>query len=150
MDDWSGFLGAGQLWWKAAHVIFVSFLMAGLFMMPRFFIYHAQVPVGSPEDAAWLARENRLRRIILNPAIIIVWVIGLMLMVNGGYWREGWFHAKLALVLGLSAYHGWIIGHYKKLARGLRPVSERKLRLLNEVPGVVTIAVVILAVVRPF
>ena len=150
MTDWIGFLGVTMLWVKAAHVIFVIFLMAGLFMMPRFFVYHHQCPVGSDEDKKWIEREDRLRRIILNPSIVIVWILGLMLAFNGGYWSEGWFHAKLLLVLGLSGYHGWLIGYFKKLKRGERPLSEKRLRLLNEVPGVVAAIVVILAVVRPF
>jgi len=149
MTDWIGFLGVTMLWVKAAHVIFVIFLMAGLFMMPRFFVYHHQCPVGSDEDKTWIEREDRLRRIILNPSIVIVWVLGLMLAFNGGYWSEGWFHAKLLLVLGLSGYHGWLIGYFKKLKRGERPLSEKRLRLLNEVPGVVAAIVVILVVVRP-
>src|SRR3546814_2227293 len=73
----AGFLGATMLWIKAAHIIFVIFLMAGLFMMPRFFVYHQQAPVGSDEDRKWIEREDRLRRIILNPSLIIVWVFGL-------------------------------------------------------------------------
>ncbi|WP_428631672.1 CopD family protein [Sphingopyxis sp.] len=138
-----------MLWVKAAHIIFVIFLMAGLFMMPRFFVYHHQCPVGSDEDRKWIERENRLARIILNPALTIVWVFGLMLAFNGNYWGEGWFIAKLILVIGLSGYHGWMIGYAKKLARGERALSEKRLRLLNEVPGIAAAIIVILVVVRP-
>jgi putative membrane protein len=145
----AGFLGATMLWVKAAHIIFVIFFMAGLFMMPRFFIYHSQCPVGSDEDRKWLEREDRLRRIILNPSITIVWILGLMLAFNGGYWTQGWFLAKFAVVFALSGYHGWMIGYYKKLAKGERPMTEKKLRMLNEVPGVAAAIIVILAVVRP-
>jgi len=130
-------------------VIFVIFLMAGLFMMPRFFVYHHQCPVGSEEDKKWTEREDRLRRIILNPSIILVWVLGLMLAVNGGFWSEGWFHGKLLLVLLLSGYHGWLVGYFKKLRRGERPLSESRLRLLNEVPGIAAAIIVILVIVRP-
>nr|WP_053556418.1 CopD family protein [Sphingopyxis sp. 113P3] len=144
-----GFLGVTMLWVKAAHVIFVIFLMAGLFMMPRFFVYHHQCPVGSEEDKKWIEREDRLRRIILNPSIILVWVLGLMLAVNGGFWSEGWFHGKLLLVLLLSGYHGWLVGYFKKLRRGERPLSESRLRLLNEVPGIAAAIIVILVIVRP-
>src|SRR3546814_8248142 len=98
--------------------------MAGLFMMPLFFVYHHQCPVGSDEDKKWIEREDRLRRIILNPSIVIVWILGLMLAFNGGYWSEGWFHAKLLLVLGLSGYHGWLIGYFKKLKRSEEHTSE--------------------------
>ena len=150
MADWTGFLGVTMLWVKAAHVIFVIFLMAGLFMMPRFFVYHHQCAVGSDEDRQWIEREDRLRKIILNPSLVIVWILGLMLAFNGGYWSQGWFHAKLLLVLLLSGYHGWTIGYFKKLKRGERPLSEKRLRMLNEVPGVAAAIIVILAVVRPF
>src|SRR3546814_18356456 len=70
-----------------------------------------------------------------SPSLVLVWVLGLMLAFNGGYWHEGWFHGKLLLVLGLSGYHGWLIGYVKKLKRGLRPISEKRLRLLNEEIG---------------
>ena len=93
---------------------------------------------------------DRLRKIILNPSLVIVWILGLMLAFNGGYWSQGWFHAKLLLVLLLSGYHGWTIGYFKKLKRGERPLSEKRLRMLNEVPGVAAAIIVILAVVRPF
>ncbi len=145
----TGFLGATMLWIKAAHIIFVIFLMAGLFMMPRFFVYHHQCPVGSDEDRKWIEREERLARIILNPALTIVWLFGLLLAFNGNYWGEGWFIAKLILVIALSGYHGWMIGYAKKLARGERPLSEKRLRLLNEVPGIAAAIIVVLVVVRP-
>ena len=144
------YLGAAYLWVKAAHVIFVIFLMAGLFMMPRFFIYHQETPVGSEEDRKWIERERKLRRIILNPSLVIVWILGLMLMVNIEAWTMPWFHLKLLLVLLLSGYHGWLIGYSKKLAKGLRPLSDRKLRMINEIPGIMVAVIVILAVVKPF
>ncbi|BBB13839.1 hypothetical protein SPYCA_3097 [Sphingopyxis sp. FD7] len=138
-----------MLWVKAAHVIFVIFLMAGLFMMPRFFVYHQQAAVGSDEDKKWIEREDRLRRIILNPSLIIVWIFGLTLAFNGNYWGETWFIAKFILVLALSGYHGWLIGYFKRLSKGERPLTEKQLRMLNEVPGVAAAIIVILAVVRP-
>jgi putative membrane protein len=143
----AGFLGTAYPWVVAAHVIFVIFLMAALFMVPRFFVYHQQSPVGSPEDTAWIERENRLRRIIMNPSLIITWVLGLMLAVNVDAFSQGWFHFKLLLVLILSGYHGWAVGYAKKLARGERPLSEKTLRLLNEVPGVLAALIVIAVVV---
>lgn len=138
-----------MLWIKAGHVIFVIFLMAGLFMMPRFFVYHQQCAVGSDEDRKWIEREDRLRRIILNPSLVIVWVFGLMLAFNGNYWGQGWFIAKFLLVIALSGYHGWTIGYFRKLQNGERPLTEKQLRLLNEVPGAAAAIIVILAVVRP-
>ncbi|MEZ5656552.1 MAG: CopD family protein [Sphingobium sp.] len=144
------FLGIAYLWVKAAHIIFVIFLMAGLFMMPRFFVYHQECEIGSDEDRKWIERENKLRKIILNPSLIIVWIFGLMLMIDIRAWEMPWFHVKLALVLILSGYHGWMIGYSKKLAKGERPLTDRQLRMINEVPGIMVAFIVILAVVKPF
>ena len=146
----TGFLGAAYLWVQSAHVIFVIFWMAGLFMLPRFFAYHQETAAGSPEIAKWIEREARLIKIILNPAMIVVWALGLILVVNIGAWAEGWFYAKFAAVLGLSAYHGWMAGYAKKLARGEADVSSKTMRLLNEVPGVATAVIVVLVIVKPF
>lgn len=137
------------LWVKAAHVIAVIFWIAGLFMLPRFFIYHMAAPLDSPEDAAWTLRERRLLRIIINPAMLAVWLLGLTLAASLGF-AGGWLHAKIALVLLLSGYHGWLSAARKRFARGERPYAERTLRLMNEVPGVAVIAIVILVVVKPF
>ena len=138
------------IWLKSAHIIFVIFWMAGLFMLPRFFVYHQESAVGSEEAAKWVDRESKLIKIILNPSIIIVWVVGLFLAWHIGAMAEGWFHAKLLFVLGLSGYHGWIVGYAKKLARGERKLTGKQLRLLNEVPGIAAAIIVILVVAKPF
>lgn len=138
------------IWLKSAHIIFVIFWMAGLFMLPRFFVYHQESPEGSDEETKWVDRESKLIKIILNPSIIVVWVLGLVLAWHIGALSEGWFHAKLLFVLGLSAYHGWIIGYSKKLARGVRQLSGKQLRLFNEVPGIAAAIIVILVVAKPF
>ena len=145
-----GFLGAAYPWVKAAHLIFVIFWMAGLFMLPRFLIYQIACPPGSPEDLAWSERTRRLRSIILSPAMILVWLLGLALALHLGAFAMGWFHAKLALVIGLSGYHGWAVGASKRIAGGRRDYSDKLLRLLNEVPSLATIAIVILVIVKPF
>ena len=124
------------LWLKSAHIIFVIFWMAGLFMMPRFFVYHQETTVGSEEDSKWIEREGKLSKIILNPSLIIVWVLGLLLAYDIGAFSQGWFHGKLLIVLLLSGYHGWMMGYSKKLARGERTMTDKKLRLVNEVPGI--------------
>jgi protoporphyrinogen IX oxidase len=145
-----GFLGVAYLWVKAAHVIFVIFWMAGLFMLPRFFAYHLETPVDSIENSNWIERERRLVSIILNPAMIIVWGLGLALVLSSGAYAEGWFIAKFIAVFGLSGYHGWLITFAKKLGRGERTVSSRTMRLLNEVPGIATTIIVVLVIVKPF
>ena len=138
------------LWLKAGHVIFVIFWMAGLFMLPRFFVYHQEAPVGSDEAARWVEREQRLLKIILLPAIVLVWVLGLALAITIGAFSQGWFHAKLLFVLALSGYHGWLAAYAKKLARGEFTMSGKTLRLLNEVPGLATAVIVVLVIVKPF
>ena len=138
------------LWLKAGHLIFVIFWMAGLFMLPRYFVYHQESAPGSPEEALWVERERKLRQIILGPSIALVWLLGLALAFTIGAWDQGWFHAKLLVVIALSGYHGWLAGYAKKLARGERPLEGKTLRLLNEVPGVAVAVIVILAIVKPF
>lgn len=145
-----GFLGAAYPWVKAGHVIFVVFWIAGLFMLPRFYIYHQPVTPGSAEDRLWIERERRLRSIIITPAMIIVWIFGLALALNIGAFAQGWFHAKLAAVIALSAYHGWAVGYGKKMAAGHRPASAKALRWMNEIPGIATAVIVVLVIVKPF
>jgi protoporphyrinogen IX oxidase len=137
-------------WIKAAHLIFVIFWMAGLFMLPRFFVYHQECVVGSEEDTKWISRETKLLRIIMNPAIVIVWVLGLILVYQISAYKEGWFHLKLLMVLGLSGYHGWMVGYARKLASGVRTLSDKKLRLVNEIPGIAAAVIIILVIVKPF
>ena len=150
MTELTGFLGPAYLWVKAAHVTFVIFWMAGLFLLPRFYVYHQETAVGSPEDRAWIEREARVRSIILNPAIAVVWILGLMLAFNVDAWSQGWFHAKLLLVIALSGYQGWLGAYGKKLARGERPLSGKAVRMINEIPGGAAALIVVLVIVRPF
>lgn len=150
MSEFAGFLGAAYLWVKAAHVTFVIFWMAGLFLLPRFYVYHHATTPGSAEDRAWIEREDRTRTIILMPAMLIVWALGLMLAVHLNLFREPWFIAKLALVVALTVYQGWISAYGKKLAKGMRPLENRTLRIMNEIPGVAAALIVVLVIVRPF
>jgi len=145
-----GFLGPAYLWVKAAHVTFVIFWMAGLFLLPRFYVYHQETTVGSPEDRAWIERESRVRLIILTPAMILVWILGLMLAVNIDAFHQGWFMAKFVMVVALSGYQGWLASYGGKLAKGQRPLSGKAVRMLNEIPGIAAAIIVVLVIVRPF
>jgi putative membrane protein len=138
------------LWLKAGHIIFVIFWMAGLFMLPRYFVYHQEAAPDSPESDLWIDREGKLLKIILWPSLIVVWILGLALAFEVQAFSQGWFHAKLALVLALTAYHVWLAGYAAALRRGERKLSGGRLRLLNEIPGVVAALVVVLVIVRPF
>ena len=150
MTDLTGFLGPAYLWVKAAHVTFVIFWMAGLFLLPRLYVYHQETAVGSPEDRAWIERESRVRSIILTPAMILVWVLGLMLAFHLHAFGEPWLSAKLAFVVALTGYQGWLGSYGKKLASGQRPLSGRAIRMINEIPGIAAAIIVVLVIVRPF
>ncbi|MFB0611887.1 protoporphyrinogen oxidase HemJ [Aurantiacibacter poecillastricola] len=143
-------LAMTYLWLKAGHIIFVIFWIAGLFMLPRLFVYHQEATAGSEEAARFAEREKKLLKIILLPSIIVVWVLGIALAITLDAWSQGWLHAKLLLVLILSGYHGYMSAYAKKLARGERPLSGKALRLLNEVPGITVALIVILVIVKPF
>lgn len=137
-------------WIKAGHVIFVIFWMAGLFLLPRYYIYHQESAPGSAEEKKWIERERKLRNIIITPAMVLVWIFGLSLMWTIQAWTMHWFQAKFLIVLALSSYHGWMVGYGKRLARGERPVSGRSLRIMNEIPGLAAVVIVILVIVKPF
>ena len=145
-----GWLGDAYLWVKALHVVAVIFWMAGLFMLPRFLVYQMASTPGSPEDAAWNERNARLKRIILGPGLILVWVLGLAVATSYGFEGQGWLHLKIAAVFLLSGYHGWASATASRFARGERPYAEKTLRLLNEVPALATIVIVTLVIVKPF
>jgi protoporphyrinogen IX oxidase len=138
------------LWIKAGHVIFVIFWIAGLFLLPRFYVYHQESAPGSDEEKRWIERERKLRRIIITPAMILVWLFGLFLAYTIQAWTQYWFLAKFAIVVGLSGYHGWMIDYGKKLEQGIRPVSGRALRIMNEIPGIAVALIVVLVIVKPF
>jgi len=150
MSEFAGFLGAAYLWVKAAHVTFVIFWMAGLFLLPRFYVYHHATTPGSAEDRAWIEREDRTRTIILMPAMLITWALGLLLVIHLDLMREGWFIAKFSIVVALTGYQGWISAYGKKLAKGMRPLENRTLRIMNEIPGVAAALIVVLVIVQPF
>ena len=146
----SDILQMTYLWLKAGHIIFVIFWIAGLFLLPRYYIYHQEAESGSAEADRWIEREAKLRKIILTPSLILVWLFGISLAFANNWWSSGWLHAKLLLVILLSGYHGWLVSYGKKLARGERTLSDKRLRLLNEVPGLAVALIVVLAVVKPF
>ena len=152
----SGFLGASYDWVKAAHLIFVIFWMAGLFMLPRYLVYHQEALAAgnATEAASWVEREGKIRKIILTPAMIVVWVLGLALALNLGLEDGapglGWLHLKLLLVFLLTGYHGWTIGYAKKLAAGKPTLTGKQLRMLNEIPALAVTLIVVLVIVKPF
>ena len=138
------------LWLKAGHIIFMVFWLAGLFMLPRQMIYLPPASPGSDESALWAKRIGLLRKVILTPSLIVVWVLGLLLAMTIGAWDQGWFHAKLLFVLLLTAFHGIMVARSKKMIAGDRPMSEKQLRMWGEFPGIMLAIIVILVIVKPF
>lgn len=139
-------------WMRALHIISVIAWMAAMLMLPRFLAYQTASEPGGELDRKMTEACVRLRTIILTPAIVLAWVFGIAVMAtsNWVHLTLPWMHAKLALVIGLSALHGYYVTESKRIARGERRRSERFWRMMNEVPFLIAIAVVILAVVEPF
>lgn len=137
---------------KAFHVIAIIAWMAGLLYLPRLFVYHAASKTGSEQSETFKVMERRLLKFITTPAMVASWVLGLYLAFSGliDWSADGWFHAKLALVILLSAFHGMLAKWTKDFAADRNTHSARFYRIANEVPTVLMIFIVILVVVRPF
>jgi len=136
---------------KAFHIIAVISWMAGLLYLPRLFVYHAECAKGSPQSETFKIMERRLLKLITTPAMLVSWALGLYLAFSVIDWSaDGWFHAKLALVLLLSAYHGALAKWTREFAEDRNTHSARFYRVANEIPTLLMIGIVILAVVRPF
>jgi len=138
------------LWLKAAHVMAVISWMAGLLYLPRLFVYHTTVAPGSEASETFKVMERRLMAAIMIPAAVITWGLGLTLAIGGGLFEEGWFHLKLGLVLLLSASHVAMWRWKSDFAADRNSRSERFYRVANEVPTLLMIGIVILAVIKPF
>ena len=137
-------------WLKAFHVIAVIAWMAGMLYLPRLFVYHCAAAPGSPQSETFKVMERRLLKAIINPAMVATWVLGLWLAWQSGWYHAGWLQAKVALVVVLSAVHGLFARWVKDFAADRNERPQRFFRLVNEIPTVLMIAVVILAVVKPF
>ena len=138
------------LWIKAFHVIAVIAWMAGMLYLPRLFVYHCDAPKGSPQSETFKIMERRLLKAIINPAMIVAWVLGLYLVWDGGWYTSGWLHAKVLLVLILSGFHGFLSRLVKDFAADRNTRPARFYRMINEVPTVLMIGIVILVIVKPF
>ena len=140
----------GVLWLKALHIIAVISWMAGLLYLPRLFVYHADVPMNSPQSATFKVMEYRLFRFIMTPAMSVTWITGPVLLMQMGYHRDGWAMAKVALVVALSGVHGAMGGWLRDFANDRNERPARFFRYMNEVPTVLMVLIVILVVVKPF
>lgn len=137
-------------WIKAVHVIAVISWMAAMLYLPRLFVYHCSASAGSKQSETFKVMERRLYRAIMTPAMIVTWVAGIYLLWRGGWITAGWMHAKLALVVAMSAMHGYLGRKLKDFAADRNRVSEKFFRMINEVPAVLMVGIVILVIVKPF
>jgi len=138
------------LWIKAFHIIAVIAWMAGMLYLPRLYVYHCEVAPGSTESARFTIMERRLLRAIINPAMIVTWVLGLWLAHEGGFFKSHWLHAKFALVIAMSALHGYSVGLVRAFAEDRNVRTPKFYRILNEVVTLLMIGIVILVIVKPF
>lgn len=137
------------LWIKAIHIIAVISWMAGMLYLPRLFVYHCEAEVGSKQSETFKVMERRLLRFIINPAMVVSWVLGLWLGWHGHFLTEAWFLLKLALVIGLSAVHGLFARWVRDFAADRNAHPPKFYRIINEVPTLLMIVIVILVTVKP-
>jgi protoporphyrinogen IX oxidase len=137
-------------WLKALHIIAIIAWMAGMLYLPRLFVYHCDAERGSRQSETFKVMERRLLKAIINPAMVVSWVLGLWLAWSGGWYASGWLHAKILLVLLMSGLHGFLVRCVREFGADQNQRSAKFYRVLNEVPTVLMIGIVIFAVVKPF
>ncbi|MFC0410246.1 protoporphyrinogen oxidase HemJ [Roseomonas elaeocarpi] len=139
-------------WTKALHLLSVIAWMAGMFYLPRLYVYHTAEPVGSATSETFKTMERRLLRGIMNPAMILAWIFGLTLVMTPGVvdWSAGWWHGKMFGFLAMTATHGFLAAQRKGFERDERRYSGRFWRMVNEIPTVLLILIVIMVIVKPF
>ena len=137
-------------WLKAFHIIAVIAWMAGMLYLPRLFVYHCEAQAGSKQSETFKVMERRLLRAIINPAMIAAWVLGLALIWQGGWLAAHWLQAKLVLALALSAVHGLLARWVRDFAADRNQHTQTFYRIINEIPTVLMIGIVLLAVIKPF
>ena len=138
------------LWLKALHVIAIIAWMAGMLYLPRLFVYHCAAVPGSTQSETFKVMERRLLHAIINPAMIVTWVLGLWLAWSGNFLSAPWLQGKLVLVLAMSGVHGMLARWTKDFAADRNQHSQKFFRIMNEVPTLLMIGIVILVVVKPF
>lgn len=142
--------GTAYLWIKAFHIIAVIAWMAGMLYLPRLFVYHSMEKTGSAASETFKVMERRLLRFIINPAMIVTWILGLWLAWKGFGFHGGWLHGKIFLVLLLSGFHGYLSKNVRLFAQDKNSKSTKHWRIANEIPTILMVLIVILVVVKPF
>jgi putative membrane protein len=137
-------------WFKAFHVMAVIAWMAGMLYLPRLFVYHCEAEAGSRQSETFKVMERRLLRGIVNPAMVVSWVLGLWMVYDGGWISAHWLQSKLLLVVALSGIHGMLARWTADFAADRNHHSQRFYRIINEIPAVLMIGIVILVIIKPF
>lgn len=144
------FLHENYLWLLSLHIISVISWMAGMFYMPRLFIYHCRLEVGTESYEMFKEMERKLIRIIINPAMIFTWIFGLSLAFGQDVWGDHWFQIKFFIVIVMSGFHGFLSRWRRQFARGKNCHSARFYRIVNEIPTLLMFAIVFLVILKPF
>lgn len=140
-------------WTKALHVISLIAWMAGMFYLPRLYVYHCGLVVGSAESERFKVMERRLLKQIINPAMIATWVFGVLLVLTPGVvdWaQDGWWYVKLTMVLLMSGFHGAMSKWRREFLEDRNRRSHKFYRVANEVPTVLMVVIVVMVIVKPF
>jgi putative membrane protein len=137
-------------WLKAFHIIAVIAWMAGMLYLPRLFVYHCEADPGSRQSETFKVMERRLLKLIINPAMIVAWLLGLWLAWQGNWFAAPWLHAKLFLALVMSGVHGMLSRYVKDFAADRNRKSQKFYKIINEVPTVLMVFIVLLVVLKPF
>ena len=147
-----GLLASVYPWTKAFHIISVIAWMAGMFYLPRLYVYHCEVKPGSAESERFKVMERRLLRQIINPAMIATWLFGITLVLTPGilHWSAGWWQVKLAAVILLSGFHGAMSRWRRDFLEDRNTRPQRFYRIANEVPTLLMVVIVVMVIVRPF
>ena len=138
------------LWLKALHIVAVIAWMAGMFYLPRLFVYHSTTKPGSELSETFQVMERRLINFIMMPAMIVTWIVGIVLVFQGQWLGAGWFHAKFVLVVLMTVLHGLFAHWVNEFSFDRNRYSEKTYRVINELPTLLLIVIVVLVVVKPF
>ncbi|WP_417789841.1 protoporphyrinogen oxidase HemJ [Terasakiella pusilla] len=144
------FFEDSYLWFKALHVISVLAWMAGLFYLPRLYVYHTSAEVGSELSETFKVMERRLLRAIMNPAMISSVIFGGLLLAEINAWDQGWLHVKLTCIVLMISFHMMLAKYRKDFLNDRNQKSEKFYRMINEVPTLLMIVIVIIVIVKPF
>jgi putative membrane protein len=142
--------GNAYLWVKAFHVLAVIAWMAGIFYLPRLFVYHADAAKGSDKSETFKVMERRLYNAIMTPAMIATWLAGIVLATSAHLWSAHWLDVKLLFVIALTAFHIWLGRRLTEFAEDRNTRPARLYRMVNELPTLILIVIVVMVIVRPF